>query len=169
MFLELPDGGVFDYDMQFLEDLLQLLDSHIERLAANVPQDIDADSWGLYDSTEYIIGLGFVACQGYLAATYSYLNIEKVEALKAEPKHPSGLTYAEIINHAANSWKHHEEWSLPSNKGRGHACEALDILLGDEPCDPLTAILGAVVFARSNRLQALLPHLRAWREALART
>lgn len=168
MFLELPDGRIHDYDMELLKDLLELLDGHIERLTANVPHYIDADSWGLYDSTEYIIGLGFVACQGYLAATYSDLKVEKAAALRGEPRHSSGLTYVEIINHAANAWKHHHEWSLPSNKGRGHACEALDKLLVDDNADPLTSILGAVVFARSNRLQALLLHLSAWRDALAR-
>jgi hypothetical protein len=170
MFLTFPDGRIHDYDMQFLEELLEFLDGHVERLSANVPQFVDADSWGLFDSVEYITGLGLVACQSYLAATYSDLEIEKVVALRSGPVHSSGQTIVELINHAANFWKHHDEWSLPSNKGRGQrACEALDALLVDDTFYPLTTILGELVFApRNRRLQALLPHLRAWRDALAR-
>ena len=170
MFLTLPDGRVNDYDMQFLEELLELLDGHIERLSANVPEFIDADSWGVHDSTEYTVGLGFVACQSYLAATYGDLKVEKVAALKSGPKHASGRPIVELINHAANFWKHPDEWSLPSNKGRGErVCDALDALFADDTCCyPVTTILQALVFARSNRLQALLPHLRAWRDDLAR-
>lgn len=79
--------------------------------------------------------------------------------------HPeSGLTIVEIISHAANFAKHDDEWSLPSN-----SCEALDALFVDDNEYSLTTILRAPVFARSNRLQALLPHLRTWRDALQQT
>jgi hypothetical protein len=143
MFLTFRDGRVLDYDMQFLEELLQLLDGPLERLLASVSEFVDPDSWGAFDSAEYTIGLGLVACQSYLVATYSDLEIEKVIALKSGPVHSSGQTIVELINHAANFWKHHDEWSLPSNKGRGQrVCEALDALLVDDTFYPVTTILG---------------------------
>ena len=75
-----------------------------------------------------------------------------------------GLTIVEIISHAANFGKHDDEWSLPSNP-----CEALDTLFIDDNKYSLTTILRALVFAPSNRLQTLLPLLRAWRDALQQT
>jgi hypothetical protein len=57
-------------------------------------------------------------CQSYLAATYSYRKIAKAVALTSGPVHSSGLTIVEIINQAANYWKHHdEEWSLHQTRG----------------------------------------------------
>jgi len=65
MLLTFPDGRVHDYDMEFLKDLLELLDGHIERLSASVPQSVDAG--GAFESIEYIISVGLDACQSYLA------------------------------------------------------------------------------------------------------
>ena len=63
---------------------------------------------------------------------------------------PAVVTIVEIISHAANFGKHDDEWSLfPSNP-----CEALDALFVDDNEYSLTTILRALVFARSNRLQA---------------
>lgn len=83
------------------------------------------------------------ACQSYLASTSSDLKVKKVVALKHGPKHPSGLTIVEIINHAANFGKHDDEWSLfPPNP-----CEALNALFGDDRESSLTTILRELVFA----------------------
>ncbi|MGH8591571.1 MAG: hypothetical protein ACREXX_20330 [Gammaproteobacteria bacterium] len=127
MFLELPDGRVHDYDMEFLKDLLELLDGRIERLSASVPQSVDAR--GVFESIEYIIGVGLDACQSYLATTSNDLKVKKDVALKCGPMHPSGLTIVEIINHAANFGKHDDEWNLlPPTP-----CEALDkLFVGDD-------------------------------------
>jgi hypothetical protein len=104
------------------------------------------------------------ACQSYLASTSSDLKVKKVVALKRGPKHPYGLTIVGIINHAANFGKHDDDWSLPSSP-----CEALDKLFVDDSEYSLTTLLRALVFAPSNRLQAVLPHLRRWRDALQQT
>jgi hypothetical protein len=163
MFLTLPDGRVFDYDMEILKDLLELLDGHIERLSASLPQSVDPG--GVSESIEYIIGVGLDACQSYLATTSNDLNVKKVIALKCGPVHQeSGLTIVEIINHAANFARHDDEWNLQSTP-----CEALDALFIDDKEYSLTTILRELVFAPHNRLQALLPRLRAWRDALQQT
>ena len=163
MFLELPDGRVHDYDMEFLKDLLELLDGRIERLSASVPQSVDAR--GVFESIEYIIGVGLDACQSYLATTSNDLKVKKDVALKCGPMHPSGLTIVEILNHAANFGKYDDEWNLLPPT----LCEALDkLFVGDDEYS-LTTILRRLVLTRSNRLQALLPHLHRWRDDLART
>ena len=104
----------------------------------------------MFDSIDYIISVGLDACQSYLATRSTDLTVTNVAVLKRGPQHPSGLTIVEIINHAANFGKHDDEWSLfPPNP-----CEALDALFVRNNEYPLTTILRALVFARSNRLQA---------------
>jgi hypothetical protein len=155
-------GSVHDYDMEFLKELLQLLDSHIERLTVSLSQSIDPG--GVSESIEYIIGIGLDACQSYLVTTSNDLKVKKAVALKCGPVHrTSGLTIVEIIKHAASFGKHDDEWRLLSNP-----CEALDALFVDDHEYSLITILRELVFAPNNRLQALLPHLRAWRDDLAR-
>src|SRR3546814_5933127 len=38
--------------------------------------------------------------------------IDKSAALRKGPQHPGGLSKVQIINHAANYWKHNNEWAL---------------------------------------------------------
>ena len=76
---------------------------------------------------------------------------------------PEGLTIVEIINHVTN-FGTHDEWSLPSIP-----CEALNALFVDDEEYSLTTILRELVFAPRDRLQALLPRLRAWHDALQQT
>lgn len=107
------DGRIYDSEIEYLEEVLHLLDGRLERLLANAPEFtpewVPPDSWDVYDSAEHTTGLGLVACQSYLAASYSYRKIAKAVALRNGPVHPCGLTIVEIINHAANYWKHHDE------------------------------------------------------------
>lgn len=169
MFLTFDDGDVIDFDLQFLQELVGLLDVHIGQLESQATRIPDADAFGVFDSAEYIIGLGFVGCQGYLAATYGHLSVDKREALKVGPMHRCGKSFAELLNHAANFWKHHEEWVLhPDSAAQRRTLAGLAMLGEASSTDyPLSNALTALVFPRPARLQALLPHLEAWRDALA--
>src|ERR1700693_400523 len=168
MFLIAVDGSIFDFDLEFLRDFARFLDAHLEHLEEEALRVPDPDGFGVYESAEYIVGLGFVACQAYLAATYGGLHVKKIEALKAGPGHRSGYTIAELVDHAANFWKHHEEWPLnphgPPQARTLAARAALDIDGNDYA---LTCVLAAVVLPTRSRFHALLSHLEAWRDALA--
>lgn len=160
MFLR-TSTGIFDFDLESLQEILHVLDTQLETInseAANYP---DADSFGTYDGVEPIIGLGFVACQQYLASTYGYLKVEKGQALLVGPAHRSGMSVAEIINHSANFWKHHEEGI------RGTTERALQHLGFTSETDyVLSNVLADVVSPEPACFRSLVPLLEAWRDAL---
>ncbi len=169
MFLKLADGEIFDYDLEFLQELTALIDTNLGQLEARASSLPNPDAFGIYDSAEYIVGVGFVACQGYLTATYGPLQIRKDEALKMGPCHPGGQTVAAVINHAANFWKHHEEWALnPNSAAERRTLAALATVAEiDDTDNPLLSTLVSLVTPLPRRFQALLPQLEAWRNALA--
>lgn len=103
------DEKVVDYDLDLLRELLQLLDAQLDRLGKWAARADDADREGIYDSEEHVVGLGFVACQTYLVATYGAMLVKKPKALGFGPPHRSGYTIAQLVNHAANYWKHRDE------------------------------------------------------------
>ena len=168
MFLVSSGRTVLDFDLEVLRDLVQLLDRRLEQLDEEVAILPDPDGSGIFDSADYLVGLGLVACQGYLAATYGFLRIGKQEALKKGPMHRSGYTIAELVNHGANFWKHRDEWPVDPNKaGQEHTLAAMAALGCGGQDYPLTNLLAAIVLPTHGRLQALLSHLEAWRDALA--
>jgi hypothetical protein len=168
MFLVSGGRVAFDIDLGFLRDLVRLLDRQLERLEEEAAVLPDPDGSGVFESADYLVGLGLVACQGYLAATYGSLRIEKPEALKKGPMHRSGYTIAELVNHGANFWKHRDEWAIDPKKAAQERTLAALAALGCEGDDyPFTNLLAALVLPTHGRLQALLSHLEAWRDALA--
>src|SRR3954470_12247999 len=97
----LKGGNVFlDYYRSLLIDVLDVLDRQTGPLVNSDEDPSVADQLGYYDTAEHITGLGFVACQTYLTATYGRLKIKKRQALSVGPRHPVGQTIAQIINHA---------------------------------------------------------------------
>src|SRR5882762_2496027 len=98
----------FDWGYELLKEILHLLDKQLQRLEEVQERPVDPEALGLYDSGEATIGLGFVACQQYLSTIYGQSKVEKLLALGTGPQHYSGMTTAEIVNHSANYWKHHE-------------------------------------------------------------
>jgi hypothetical protein len=166
MFL-LTSGKIFDLDLNTLKEILQVLDDQIERLNREAENclDADAESLGIYDRAEATIGLGFVACQQYLTATYGFLKVKKDAALAAGPTHEdSGMYFAQIVHHAANFWKHHEEWQI---EGSPHpkTAEAFQKLgLDTRASYVLSNVLAKI--ASPTGFRSLLPQLEKWRDAL---
>ncbi|MDB6122133.1 MAG: hypothetical protein JWQ71_1126 [Pedosphaera sp.] len=106
------EDQLVDFDLNMLEELLCIVDAQLCKLDNEIKQCPDPDSFGLFDLCEGVTGMGFVACQWYLAATCGCLKLDKHDALQFGPFHSCGLTIVQIINHAANYWKHREEWVL---------------------------------------------------------
>ena len=118
MFLFSKDG-VLDYDLDLLVELLEVVDHQIESIEDEISRSPDPDGLGHFDRMEGVIGLGFVACQQYIHATYPQLRVKnKSDAIQALPKHSSGQFVTEVINAAANFWKHHDEWPGRKQKDR---------------------------------------------------
>jgi hypothetical protein len=168
MFL-VAKSGFIDFDLDLLVDIGAVLDRHIAAVAdASVDSEI-ADQTGLFDRAEHAAGLGFVACQGYLAATYADVGIAKVEALSLGPTHPTGGRVVGIINAAANYWKHSAEWRLqPNHPGRHRTEEALDSIGFAVGTDyPLSGVLTELSSPRDAGILSLIPLLESWRDELA--
>src|SRR5689334_3196376 len=93
-----------------LRDAAQFIDAQIVKYNAEARRSEDADMRGTYDAGDYVIGLGFVACQQYLTCVFAGRLIDKRAAMELGPQHACGVTYAMLVNAAANYWKHCSEW-----------------------------------------------------------
>lgn len=170
MFLFANGKPSIDYDFDLLCELTSLLDARLDALDQEIERCPDPDAFGLFDVADGVCGLGFVACQQYLAATASWLGVEKSTALPCGPIHECGDTVASIVNHAANYWKHGDEWALgKSEKQQAKTQDGLESILADfETSYPLTVILARLVAPSEPwRFRHLLPFLTSWRDELS--
>src|SRR3954468_11933487 len=112
-------NGIFDHDLDLLSQLLAVVDQQFDKFEDEFQWSEEADAFGAYDWAEHIAGIGFAACQTYIAATYPLTHVIKGDALRVGPLHSSsGRPVAAILNAAANFWKHNPEWPLEKNHAR---------------------------------------------------
>lgn len=167
MFLTQRDG-VIDYDLDLLTHITALLDAQLDRDCDVAAASPDPEGMGLFDRMEHLTGLGFVACQTYLASVYGSIGIPKDLALPCGPLHRPSLSVASLVNHAANLWKHQDEWALQRNtRARDRIVEAFDDLglpaLGEYP---LSGCLAEICHQTEARFRSVLPFLTQWRDTL---
>jgi hypothetical protein len=161
------DDEVFDYELELFANVATVLDRHI---VATLEREMDpelADQFGLFDVAEHATGLGFAAAQVYLSATSGFLRIGKQGALNVGPTHSAtGKPIAEIVNAAANHWKHSTEF--PERETPREKREELFSLLGCSGDDdyPLSNVLRKLTPSRDAPLSSLVPLLAAWRDGL---
>ena len=72
--------------------------------------------FGIYDTSEDIIGFGFVACQKYIRSTACHYK-EVKNALDLDPKR-KGRSFVRLIDGFANYWKHEGEKLLETVESR---------------------------------------------------
>lgn len=166
MFLVFPDDTVLDADLDLAAEVTDLVDRHLE--SAEIGNLALADALGDFDRLEHLVGLGFAACQRYLSATYGFLGVPKMTALTAGLGHPSGKAVAELVNHAANYWKHHEEWALDKNPVQRQrvvdAFAAAGISVDDNY--PLLAMLRVLAEPSPPSFAPVILVLARWRDEL---
>ena len=154
--------------------LFALLDDQLEILQEQINQSADPDQEGLLDRSEYLLGMGFVACQRYLTSTYGQHDWQKQPALEIGPHHNCGEPVARILNAAANYFKRSDDWdrsavierdsSLLEQKQR----RTMSVIESVTPwCDYTHAILLHELTGPTSRFTALLPLLESWREKLS--
>src|SRR5258706_15313156 len=97
-------------ELEILLALVCLLDQQLKELSEKSVEAEDADAYGYFDTMEHLVGLAMVIGQTYVATVCGAIEVEKRTALKKGPSHSGGRSKAEIINHAANYWKHNNEW-----------------------------------------------------------
>jgi hypothetical protein len=163
---------ILDFDLDFLKDAAALIDARLERLDKEVTASPDPDAFGAFDQAEYITGFGFVACQTYTTAIMSSckLKLKKHEALALGPKHRTGRSMAELINAAANYWKHSPRGSpdAPSTRAQ-RTLEVIASLGVDTSASYLLAnTLYEILAPHPARFANLIPFLTQWRDAQPR-
>jgi hypothetical protein len=171
MFIIFKDS-VVDCDLLLLAEVLGPVDKHLGRIMSEYRADpeMDVDSHGYIDRAEHVTGLGFVASQTYLAATAAFLNIPKRRALAAGPTHKSGRAIADVVNHAANYWKHHDEWSPETFDARQkRIAEAFnDLGFSVDGSYPLCGLLNGLT-GPTARFGPFVDHFVLWRDDLRRS
>lgn len=161
---------ILDFDLDFLRAAASLIDGNLERLDGEANASPDLDTFGIYDEAEYITGFGFVACQTYATAVVSRskLRNKKQEALALGPKHRAGRPVVQLINAAANHWKHSPEWSfgIPTSQAK-RTLEVISSLGVDTKGSyPVANTLHKILTPRPARFANLIPFLTQWRDEL---
>jgi hypothetical protein len=152
-----------EYELEILGELITTIDQKLVEICQKSTCVDDGDGFGYFDSAEHVTGLGFVACQTYMATVYGYLKIDKQKALAAGPRHSCGRTKVQIINHAANYWKHNNEWALDRSTEKRQAIEkafeSVGFPVGTEY--PLSGVLTEVASPEAATFRPLLQILES--------
>ena len=158
----------FERELETLLSLVGSLDLQLHEVINKSLDAQDADQFGYFDVAEHITGLGFVACQTYIATVCGGMGASKIDALKRGPQHSGGLSKAQIINHAANYWKHNNEWALEKPDRRREAIEkAFDSVGFPVGTDyPLSGVLTELSDPSSASLASVADYLREWKDAI---
>ena len=145
-------------------ELIGLIDEKLSELSRKSTETEIADLLGYFDSMEHLTGLGFVTCQTYMTAVYGITKVDKKTALSFGPFHSYGASIAEVVNAAANYWKHNNEWSLDKTPKRREAIEAtfkdIGFPIGTEY--PLSGILTELAEPDDASFMPVMNKLRTW-------
>ncbi|MFC1634878.1 hypothetical protein ACFL5Z_08550 [Planctomycetota bacterium] len=154
------------FDLQLLRELVQLIDQQLKKIEQLCSEVDDPDSLGYFDRGEHVIGLGFVACQTFMSSVCGHLRISRRSALAIGPSHPGGNTKAQIINHAANYWKHHNEWNpIKTDRRRESIEKAFNSVGFSVDLDyPLSNVLAELSMPGKVRFQSVLSALEVWKD-----
>jgi hypothetical protein len=115
-----------------LDEALATLDSLLSEIEGADACE-DPDQFGYFDRLEWVAGLGFTACQTYITETRSWFGTERA-SLSWGPRYGRGdHTIAQVVNAAANYWKHQAEWDWSTeDTRRQRTVDVLSAVLGEE-------------------------------------
>lgn len=139
------------------------LDRRLRALGEACDRSPDADGLGILDDVENVIGEGFFHCQHYMIHRKGTVR----NAYSCGTRFCSH-TFAQVINAAANYWKHIGEWpdelALAPREKR-----TLDVIRDAGVTHPEYRLSNLLYELHPNRrLPRLLPRLVDWRKAMDR-
>lgn len=151
---------VLIYDLGLAKDAVALVDAKLDHMI--VTEDADAD--GTLDTLNNLYGSGFTALQTFVTAVVSNSNLDKRKALELGPIHTCGVSFAGLVNAAANHWKHSSEWSKTAPSRQALQTIGIFESLGVDPWGDyaLANALHAIVNPHQTRFASLLPFLERW-------
>jgi hypothetical protein len=155
-------------ELQTLLNLVRMLDQQLIELSDKSVASEDADAYGHFDTMEHLVGLAMVAAQTYVATVCGTVSIDKKVAIRMGPVHSGGRTKIEVINHAANYWKHNNEWGSERSDRRQKAIEAAFDSVGFPVGTdyPLSGVLTELSDPNFASLEALARTLNDWKAAV---
>ncbi len=168
MYILLPNEPVQDAELEQLLELLALLDRQRDRYDCQRRVTQPPEQNIFWDRISYIAGLGFVMCQQYVTTTCQIPSVEKADALRLPPMHESGHSVVEIINAAANHWKHYlEDVDHPKGTLRKSTISPILALgLGLEECCLQETILEALAETTMQPFEKIGALITKWRDNL---
>ena len=120
-----------DWRIEPLHDVIVGIDSGLAAASERLANEDGFDGLTVREHAEPLFGLGFVAAQSYALGTVSDLNSvrmsrgkpkkDKLDCYECDSIRVKGrVTRIQLINAAANYFKHHDEWSRwPTGNDRG--------------------------------------------------
>lgn len=160
-----------DYDLNFLEEITDLLDKRLDRLHKEAGEHDDPDGWGIFDRMEHTIGVGLVVCQNYLTEIIGAADpARKTRCLALGPRHRLGHSIAEVVNAASNYVKHHPEPLV--RKSNIAILESFGVWKRDPMQQggkydyPMGNLFFEVLDPAPDRFSTLLALLAQWRDAV---
>jgi len=158
---------MIDFDLSFLREASDLIDSKLRSLKIEAMRDEDPDTNGIFDKAEYITGFGLVACQTYITSRIARSQCRRKRALDIGPRHACGVSIVCLVDALANFWKHNSEWNeAPSSQAQA-TIETISKLGLDHQAAYFAANALAVLVRPSKpSVGRLLPFLKQWNELL---
>jgi hypothetical protein len=155
------------FQLSFLRDAARLVDSRLREIETIAKRgDIDlAES--MYDTGEYLLGFGLVACQQFVSFCISQASVEKKAALSIGPQHACGASMVSLVNALANRWKHEAGWGKRPSPQEMQTIATLT-RLGLRADDPYFTASALVMLLRPHapRIQKVIPFLKQWSQGL---
>lgn len=147
-----------------LEELYEILDLKLTEIDTAINNSADPDTDGLFDQSEYYVGIGLVAAQQYLAEVATFSGINKDKAYKLGPRHSSGIPYIKAIDSAANYWKHEAEWwkDLEKLNNSNPTIRNHVVTIADTDYYQLSNFLYTLSNNQEMKLKCLLPIINEW-------
>jgi hypothetical protein len=160
-----------DEDLELFKSATRFVDNQIAKIDRDSQRFDDPDESGHYDRGEYMIGLGFISCQQYIAAVCAAQEISKSEALVLGPIHRSNVQIARIVDAAANYWKHSMDedrtsWKAAQRKANEEILRHVGVDLDQSYV--LSNVLAALLEPHPARFKPLIPFLKQWRDTVSR-
>lgn len=151
-----------------LKELFEILDVKLTEIDCAINNSADPDTDGLFDQSEYYVGIGLVAAQQYLAEAATFKRIDKDKAYKLGARHRSGIPYVKAINSAANYWKHEAEWwkDLDTLNNSNFKTRNDVSTIADTAHYQLSNFLFALSDNKEIKLKCLIPIITEWLKAL---
>ncbi len=146
---------------KFVDEQRAILDGFITR---DMEQEGDSGFFGYED---YFAGVGFAAGQRYITSVLGAFKMKKQQGLSIGPVFAPGVTYADLINAAANYWKHSDEWDFDDLKGQQRATR--DIIVSAGVTVGVNECVASNVFHRLGlrAFAELVPVLSKWSDAVS--